>query len=85
MAENDGAQDRRALLGRRIAAAKARSDARRRGDGLTIGAALGTLNEELDALSDEDHDEAQRELNKIEARLRAEEIRLEDDEEERDG
>jgi nucleotide-binding universal stress UspA family protein len=81
--DDNGARDRAGTLGARIAAAQARIAARRRGEDVSVGAALGTLNDELDEMVYEDHDEAKRALNKIEARLRAEEIKLEDEEEER--
>mgnify|MGYP000880102897 CR=1 FL=1 len=75
-------RDRSATLGKRIAAAQARLAARQRGDDVSIGEVLGGLNDELDQIVHEDHDDAVQRLNKIEARLRAEEIRIEDDKEE---
>jgi hypothetical protein len=71
-----------ALLGARIKAAQEKLRARQRG--ASPGDVLGALNDELDELTHEDHDDAQQRLNKIEARLRAEEIRIEDEEEDKD-
>ncbi len=83
MAQESSTEDHAAGLGARIAAARARFAVRR--DGPTVGAVLGALNDELDEIVYEDHDDAQRRLHKIEARLVAEELKLEDEEEERDG
>lgn len=75
-------RDQSATLGARIRAAQERLQARQRGP--DPGDILGTLNDELDEMSHDDHDEARQRLNKIEARLRAEEIRIEDEEEEKE-
>ncbi|MBP7000112.1 hypothetical protein [Amaricoccus sp.] len=77
-------EERSEALGARIAAARALLERRERGDNETIGAVLGGLNDELDKVVHDDHDAAQQTMNKIEARLRAEEIRIEDDKEEED-
>ncbi len=50
-----------------------------------MGALLAELNDEVDAIAHEDHDEAQRAYDKVEARLAAERIREEDDAEEDDA
>ena len=85
MTDDDSPEAESAALGARIAAAQARLGRRVRGDAATIGAALGALNDELDLAVNEDHDAARQRLRKIEARLRAEEIRLEDDAEDEEG
>lgn len=85
MADKSSLEARSAELGARIAAAEARLAARQRGDHETIGAALGAINDELDELVHEDHDAATQHLNKIEARIRAEEIRIEDDKEDEEN
>jgi len=77
--------ERSAALGARIAEAQARLRARESGEDDSIGAVLGALNEELDHAVHEDHDVYVQRLNKIEARLRAEEIRIEDDREDEEG
>lgn len=85
MAKTGSLDERSAALGARIAAAQARLEARQRNSGDTIGAALGGLNDELDLIVHDDQDAAAQQMNKIEARLRAEEIRIEDDKEDEEG
>lgn len=83
MAEAD--QDdaaRRSRLDAAIAAARARLAARE--GGADIGAVLAGVNADLDRITDTDLDEAERAMKKIEARLAAERIRREDDEEDAD-
>ena len=52
-----------------------------------IGAGLATLNDDLDQVVQRTADQtaAQREYDRIEARLMAEKIRIEDDQEDEDG
>lgn len=69
--------ERRSRLDAAIASARARLAARERGG--DIGDVLAGVNTDLDRLANADIDEAERELRKIEARLAAERIRLEDD------
>jgi uncharacterized protein involved in exopolysaccharide biosynthesis len=66
----------------RIEAVRARLERRREGAG--IADLLAAVNEDLDAIVDEDRDAADRAYDKIEARLAAERIRIEDDAEEGD-
>ncbi len=73
---------RRARLAAAIRAAKARYEANLGDPG--IGDLLTTVNDDLDRIAHEDRDEADRQYDKIEARLAAEQIRTEDDEEEED-
>jgi hypothetical protein len=75
---------RRDRLGAAIAAARARLAARQNLDDASIGALLSTVNDEFDQIVHEDEDEAERAYKRIEARLAAEKIRIEDDEEEED-
>jgi hypothetical protein len=83
MAGSDPTEDeRRKGLDAQIAAARARLEARRQGGG--IGDLLAGVNDELDQIANEDIDEAERAMKKIEARLAAERIRIEDDAEEED-
>jgi hypothetical protein len=49
-----------------------------------MGDLLASVNDDLDRVVHEDRDEADRAYDKIEARLAAERIRLEDDAEEED-
>lgn len=74
--------ERKATLGARIRAAQARLEASNEGPGM--GALLAELNDEVDAIAHDDHDEAHRALDKVEARMAAEKIREEDDAEEDD-
>lgn len=73
---------RRARLGAAIRAAKARYEANLGDPG--IGDLLTTVNDDFDRIAHEDRDEAERAYDKIEARLKAEQIRIEDDEEDAD-
>lgn len=73
---------RRARLAAAIRAAKARHEAALGDPG--IGDLLSTVNDDLDRIAHEDRDEADRAYDRIEARLAAEQIRIEDDEEEED-
>ncbi len=74
--------ERKARLGAALAAAQARLAARQNLDDDSIGAALASINDEFDQVVHEDETAAQREYDKIEARLMAEKIRIEDDREE---
>jgi F0F1-type ATP synthase membrane subunit b/b' len=74
--------ERRARIAAQIAAAQARLEKRRAGD--DIGDLLASMNDDLDEIVHEDRDEADRAYDRIEARLAAERIRLEDDAEEED-
>lgn len=85
MADEGSLDFRQKRLGAAIAAAKARLEARQGGEGIGIGGLLSTMNDELDQIAHEDHDAAHREYDKIEARLAAERIRLEDDAEDEDA
>jgi hypothetical protein len=73
---------RRARIAAEIAAAQARLAKRRAGD--DMGDLLASMNDDLDEIVHEDRDEADRAYDRIEARLAAERIRLEDDAEEED-
>jgi hypothetical protein len=73
---------RRARIAAEIAAAQARLAKRRAGD--DMGDLLASMNDDLDEIVHEDRDEADRAYDRIEARLAAERIRLEDDTEEED-
>jgi hypothetical protein len=73
---------RRARIAAQIAAAKARLAKRRAGE--DMGDLLASMNDDLDEIVHEDRDEADRAYDRIEARLAAERIRLEDDAEEED-
>jgi F0F1-type ATP synthase membrane subunit b/b' len=73
---------RRARIAAEIAAAEARLAKRRAGD--DMGDLLASMNDDLDEIVHEDRDEADRAYDRIEARLTAERIRLEDDAEEED-
>jgi hypothetical protein len=73
---------RRARIAAEIAAAEARLAKRRAGD--DMGDLLASMNDDLDEIVHEDRDEADRAYDRIEARLAAERIRLEDDAEEED-
>ncbi len=83
MAGKPTLDERKDRLGAAIAAAQARLEASRRMDADDIGVLLAGLNDDLDEIV-HDSDEAQRALDGIEARLAAERIRIEDDEEEED-
>lgn len=74
--------ERKDRLGAAIAAAQAKLAARLNLDDDSIGAALASINDDLDQIVHEDQTAAQREYDKIEARLMAEKIRIEDDKEE---
>jgi hypothetical protein len=74
--------ERRARIVAELAAAEARLAKRRAGD--DMGDLLAAVNDDLDAVVHEDRDEADRAYDRIEARLAAERIRLEDDAEEED-
>lgn len=78
MANTDQTLDaRRERLSAAIAAARRRAGAE---EGSTaIGGLLGGINDELDLITHEDRDAAEQAYNKIEARLQAERIRIEDD------
>lgn len=73
--------ERKDRLGAAIAAAQAKLAARRNLDDDSIGAALAAINDDFDQIVDADQTAAQREYDKIEARLMAEKIRIEDDKE----
>jgi hypothetical protein len=73
---------RRARIAAEIAAAEARLAKRKAGD--DMGDLLASMNDDLDEIVHEDRDEADRAYDRIEARLAAERIRLEDDAEEED-
>ncbi len=73
---------RRARIAARIAAAEARLARRRAGDDMSD--LLAAMNDDLDEIVHEDRDAADRANDRIEARLAAERIRLEDDAEEED-
>jgi hypothetical protein len=73
---------RRARIAAQIAAAEARLAKRQAGD--DMGDLLASVNDDLDRVVHEDRDEADRAYDRIEARLAAERIRLEDDAEEED-
>ncbi len=75
---------RRERLAAAIAAAQEKLAARRRMDEDSIGAGLATLNDDLDQVVHADQTAAQREYDRIEARLMAEKIRIEDDQEDED-
>lgn len=83
MAGTPTADERKERLRAAIAAAQARLQARRDLDGESIGAVLGMLNDDLDQIM-HDRDDADRALDRIEARLAAERIRIEDDLEDED-
>jgi hypothetical protein len=83
MPEPDSDLDaRRARIAAKIAAAQARLAKRQAGD--DMGDLLASMNDDLDEIVHEDRDEADRAYDRIEARLAAERIRLEDDAEEED-
>lgn len=88
MVDKTGLDTRRDELGALIAAARARLAARSGAED-SAGAVLAGLNDDLDQIVHEDHDAAKRAYDKIEARLMAEKIRIEDDledeEREREG
>jgi F0F1-type ATP synthase membrane subunit b/b' len=73
---------RRARIAAKIAAAEARLAKRQAGD--DMGDLLASMNDDLDEIVHEDRDEADRAYDRIEARLAAERIRLEDDAEDED-
>lgn len=77
-------EERKDRLGAAIAAAQAKLAARQNLDDDSIGAALAAINDDFDKIVDADQTAAQREYDKIEARLMAEKIRIEDDAEEED-
>lgn len=82
MADMQTLEDRKERLGAAIAAARAKLEARRNLDDESIGALLAEMNEDLDQITHADEDAAEREYNKIEARLAAERITIEDDKDE---
>jgi len=84
MAGTPSLDERKASLGAAIADALARARARRDLDNDSIGAVLGVLNDDLDQIVHTDRDEADRAYDRIEARLAAERIRIEDDLEDED-
>lgn len=84
MAGKPTLDERKDRLGAAIAAAKAKLAARRNLDNVSIGSALAAINDDLDQIVHEDETATQREYDKIEARLMAEKIRIEDDAEEED-
>ncbi|MBP7242133.1 hypothetical protein [Amaricoccus sp.] len=85
MARKASLEQRRDALGARIAAAQARLKAHESGQEDSIGTMLAGFNDELDHIVHEDHDVATQRMNRIEARLKAEEIRIEDDLEDEEG
>jgi hypothetical protein len=84
MTDTSKLDERRASLGAALADAMARAQARRNMDNDSIGAVLGVLNDDLDQIVHTDRDEADRAYDRIEARLAAERIRIEDDLEDED-
>jgi hypothetical protein len=84
MTDTSKLDKRRANLSAALADAMARAQARRNMDNNSIGAALGALNDDLDEIVHADRDEADRAYDRIEARLAAERIRIEDDLEDED-
>jgi len=74
--------ERRRTLDAAIAAARARLAAHEQG--ADIGDLLAGVNYDLDRVAGADIDEAERAMKKIEARIEAERIRREDDEEDAD-
>jgi F0F1-type ATP synthase membrane subunit b/b' len=84
MDDEKALDERKERLAAAIAAAQARLAARRGHEDDSIGALLAGLNDEVDQIVHEDHDAAKRAYDRIEARLAAERIRLEDDAEEED-
>jgi hypothetical protein len=84
MADKPTLDERKARLGAALAAAQARLAARRNLDVDSIGAVLATINDELDEVVHSDRDAADRAYDRIEARLAAERIRIEDDLEDED-
>lgn len=82
MADETTLDARRERLGATLAAAQAKLAARRNEDNESIGTALAAINDDLDHIAHEDKTAAQRDYDKIEARLMAEKIRIEDDREE---
>jgi hypothetical protein len=84
MADKPPLDERKARLGAAHAAAQARLAARRNFDDDSIGAVLATINDELDEVVHSDRDAADRAYDRIEARLAAERIRIEDDLEDED-
>jgi hypothetical protein len=84
MAGTTTLDERKAALGAAIADALARARARRNLDDDSIGAVLGALNDDLDQIVHTDRDAADRAYDRIEARLAAERIRIEDDLEDED-
>jgi C4-dicarboxylate-specific signal transduction histidine kinase len=74
--------ERRARIAAKIAAAEARLA--KRTAGVDMGDLIKEINDDLDRVAHEDRDEADRAYDRIEARLAAERIRLEDDAEEED-
>ena len=84
MTQKPTLDERKALLGTAIADALVRARARRNLDNDSIGAVLGALNDDLDKVVHTDRDEADRAYDRIEARLAAERIRIEDDLEDED-
>ena len=73
---------RRAKLAAAIRAARTRHEANADGGG--VDDLLASVNDDLDRIAHEDYDEADRAYDRIQARLAAERIRIEDDEEEED-
>jgi hypothetical protein len=84
MARTPEAQRRIDQIGARIAAARKKLAQRTDLQDAGIGGLLGAVNDDFDEVLHEEHDEESRRLDRIEARLRAEEIRLEDDAEDED-
>jgi hypothetical protein len=74
--------ERRKRIGAAIEAARARLAAHEKPG--TIGDLLASVNDDLDQVVHEDRDAADRAYDRIEARLAAERIRLEDDAEDED-
>ncbi len=70
--DNSTLDARRERLAAALAAAQEKLAARRRMDEDSIGAGLATLNEDLDQVVHVNQTEAQREYDRIEARLMAE-------------
>lgn len=85
MADDSTLDARKDRLGAAIAAAQAKLAARRNLDGDSIGTALAGINDDFDQIVHEDQTAAQREYDKIEARLMAEKIRIEDDKEDEES
>ena len=81
MADETTLDARRDRIGAAIAAARSRLKARQSMAGDDIGTVLAGLNDEVDQIVHDDQDAASREYDRIEARLVAEKIRIEDDEE----